>query len=130
MATSACRSRFLQKTLLVSNSAAALRGAEGSQAGLLKRVDQAGGQRGFGADDVKSILIVLGEFEQTLATSVGGMSTFSASVAVPALPGATNTRSTRGLLPIFHASACSRPPLPMTRTFMDDCSKNGGARSN
>src|SRR5204863_4627040 len=41
-----------------------------------------------------------------------------ASVAVPPLPGATNTFCTRGLAASFHASACSRPPLPMTRTFI------------
>src|SRR5215471_4592342 len=41
----------------------------------------------------------------------------SGSSAVPALPGATNTFATRGDAAIFHASACSRPPPPMTRTF-------------
>src|SRR5438552_6434709 len=39
------------------------------------------------------------------------------SRAVPALPGATYTLPTRGDCAIFHASACSRPPPPMTRTF-------------
>ena len=32
-------------------------------------------------------------------------------------PGATNTCATRGDCASFHASACSRPPPPMTRTF-------------
>src|SRR6185437_287485 len=41
----------------------------------------------------------------------------SGSAAVPALPGATNTFETRGDCAIFHASACSRPPPPTTRTF-------------
>src|SRR3954471_448124 len=40
------------------------------------------------------------------------------SVAVPPLPGATNTFCTRGLCASFHASACSRPPEPMTRSFI------------
>ena len=40
------------------------------------------------------------------------------SRAVPALPGATNTLATRGDCAIFHASACSRPPPPMTRMFI------------
>jgi len=54
------------------------------------------------------------------AKSMGWMGTFSTpgSCAVPALPGATNTLSTRGDCASFHASACSRPPLPMTRIFM------------
>ncbi|MCY1534913.1 hypothetical protein D9M68_702970 [compost metagenome] len=48
------------------------------------------------------------------------MATFShlASVAVPALPGATKTFSTRGSWATFQARACSRPPLPMMSTFM------------
>src|SRR5512134_16270 len=40
------------------------------------------------------------------------------SRAVPALPGATSTREIRGERASFHASACSRPPEPMTRSFM------------
>src|SRR4051812_12899739 len=40
------------------------------------------------------------------------------SSAVPPLPGATNTFCTRGLEASFHAIACSRPPPPMTRSFM------------
>src|SRR5512143_125421 len=39
------------------------------------------------------------------------------SLAVPALPGATSTWSTFADWASFHAIACSRPPLPMTRTF-------------
>src|SRR5206468_2686421 len=42
----------------------------------------------------------------------------ASSRAVPAFPGATYTRATRGLCAIFHASACSRPPPPTTRIFM------------
>jgi len=41
-----------------------------------------------------------------------------ASVAVPALPGATITSLTRADRASFQASACSRPPAPMTRIFM------------
>src|SRR3954463_13427311 len=40
------------------------------------------------------------------------------SSAVPALPGATKTFCTRGLCASFHASACSRPPDPMTSSFI------------
>src|SRR5271166_5748637 len=42
----------------------------------------------------------------------------SGSRAVPALPGATKTLPTRGERAIRHASACSRPPPPTTRTFI------------
>src|SRR3954468_19058781 len=50
--------------------------------------------------------------------SVCGTVVTPSSVAVPALPGATKTLKTRGLDANFHASACSRPPEPMTRIFM------------
>ena len=41
------------------------------------------------------------------------------SSAVPALPGATMTSETFSDWAHFHASACSRPPLPTTSTFID-----------
>ncbi len=50
--------------------------------------------------------------------SSAAIGTFSASRAVPAFPGATNTRSTRSLWAIFHVRACSLPPLPTISTFM------------
>src|SRR5690606_29192911 len=59
-----------------------------------------------------------------LASSIStGMSVIGAfcssfSAAVPGLPGATSTRVTLGDWASFQASACSRPPEPMTRTFM------------
>src|SRR5690606_4077830 len=52
-----------------------------------------------------------------------------ASVAVPALPGATITSDTRRDCASFQASACSRPPEPMTRTFMlDSCARAAAPR--
>ena len=52
--------------------------------------------------------------------SMTPMATFShlASSAVPGLPGATNTRSTDEDSASFHANACSRPPLPITKILM------------
>src|SRR5678815_1962359 len=59
-------------------------------------------------------------FAKASSAGISEMATFSRpfSVAVPPLPGATNTFCTRGLCASFHAIACSRPPLPMTRSFM------------
>src|SRR5690242_10440155 len=51
------------------------------------------------------------------AISVIGTLVSSASSPVPPLPGATKTFALRGLAAIFHASACSRPPEPITSTF-------------
>src|SRR6202011_5210037 len=42
----------------------------------------------------------------------------SASAAMPLLPVAQKTFETRGDCRSFHTSACSRPPLPRTRTFI------------
>ena len=55
------------------------------------------------------------------AKSVTPMATLRifASVAVPALPGAHSTSLTFGDCASFHASACSRPPLPINNTFTD-----------
>ena len=49
--------------------------------------------------------------------SLTEIATFSVSWAVPALPGAQKIRSTPDDCSNFQASACSRPPLPMTRIF-------------
>src|ERR1035441_4006257 len=54
----------------------------------------------------------------SLSISIAGMGTFSASSAMPALPGAQKSLVTRGLWAIFQASACSRPPLPIIRILM------------
>src|SRR5512147_2623163 len=54
-----------------------------------------------------------------MSSGMAPSGTFStpASFAVPPLPGATYTFCTRGLCASFHASACSRPPPPMTSSF-------------
>ena len=45
-------------------------------------------------------------------------STSRATLSMPALPGATNSRSHLGFCRIAQASACSRPPPPRIRMFM------------
>src|SRR5688500_3222112 len=52
------------------------------------------------------------------ATPATGTFSRPFSVAVPPLPGATYTTWMRGLCASFHAIACSRPPEPMTSSFM------------
>src|SRR5215470_7098787 len=51
--------------------------------------------------------------------------THSASFAIPALPGAHHSFVTSGDAAIFHAKACSRPPEPMTRIFMESAGWKG-----
>src|SRR3954454_6279645 len=55
----------------------------------------------------------------TAAWSAISIGTHSASRAIPALPGAHQSFSTSGDAAIFHARACSRPPEPSRRMFMD-----------
>src|SRR3954466_11223013 len=73
-----------------------------------------------GASGPTTVSWIFSFFANATSSSISEAATFStpASVAVPPLPGATNTFCTRGLAASFHASACSRPPLPMTRTFI------------
>ena len=54
----------------------------------------------------------------SLSKSSALMATFSPASAVPALPGAMYSFSTLSLCAIFHASACSRPPLPNNNIFI------------
>jgi hypothetical protein len=55
----------------------------------------------------------------TAPWSATSSATTSHSRAMPALPGAQKSRRTSGLDVIFHASACSRPPEPRRRMFID-----------
>ena len=50
------------------------------------------------------------------------------SPAVPALPGATNTKLTFGDCAHFHASACSLPPEPIISTFISITSLISGRK--
>ena len=54
----------------------------------------------------------------SLSNSFTPMATFSPQPVVPALPGAMYSLSTLGLWAIFHARACSRPPLPNSSMFI------------
>ena len=55
----------------------------------------------------------------TAAWSAISSATHSASRAMPALPGAHHSFVSSGDAAIFHASACSRPPEPSRRMFMN-----------
>src|SRR5437764_8431718 len=61
--------------------------------------------------------------------SLARIGTFSAISQVPPLPGAQKIRSACGDCRSFHARACSRPPLPITRILMED-STSGHCRGS
>src|SRR5258708_1222806 len=77
-----------------------------------------------GPTTVKSALMVCAKSATSTMLEVS-MGTQSAKSAIPALPGAQYTSSTRGLWRIFRRRACSRPPLPTTRTFTGGGQRGG-----
>src|ERR671916_2301173 len=62
---------------------------------------------------VRSTPTVLAKLRREIRSSAG-MSTSSATEAIPGLPGAAKISSARGLCERASTSACSRPPLPTT----------------
>ena len=94
--------------------------ARSTAARAREAVDDAGDERQLGTDDVRSTRSRARERDQRRR----GRRPRSArcapgSRAVPALPGATSTSlDARATARSFQASACSRPPLPTTRTFI------------
>ena len=63
---------------------------------------------------VRSIRLPSAKPASPAASVAPSPGTFSATSAVPALPGTANRRSTSGLWASVASSACSRPPLPTT----------------
>jgi hypothetical protein len=93
---------------------------EAAAAGGAETIDDAGHERRFRPDDRQRDVFAPRELEQAIEVGRGDRRHCARPVRarVPALPGATSTSLTRGDCLSFHASACSRPPEPMTRIFM------------
>ena len=85
---------------------------------LTKRSTIPAARASSGPTTVRSIRFSLAK-PTSAAKSLTGIATFSPISAIPAFPGAQKMRSARGDCFSFQASACSRPPLPMTRIFME-----------
>ena len=64
----------------------------------------------------------------TADPSIGSTSCRSATVAIPGLPGAAWTSETPGSRASARASACSRPPVPMTSVFTAGLRSGRGGR--
>jgi hypothetical protein len=109
--------RFLAKTLEPSISAAAALGPNTRSPASSKRSTIPAQSGASGPTTVRSMDSRVAQASSP-STSSAPMSTHSATPAMPAFPGAQNTRDARGDCAIFQASACSRPPPPTTRTFM------------
>ncbi len=108
----------LENALLASITAAL---ALGPKAGMpaSSRVSTMPRARGSsGATTTKSMAFSLAHFTMP-STSVAFTSTHWASWAMPPLPGAQNSPVTLGDCFNFQQMACSRPPEPTTKTFID-----------
>ena len=110
--------KFLEKTLLPSMIAAFFRGPkQGIPAS--SRTSTAPRTRGSsGATTAKSTALARAKARMP-GTSVAETPAHSASAAMPPLPGRAKIRSARGSSFNFLMMACSRPPPPMTRIFIE-----------
>ena len=109
--------RFLEKTLLPSSSAAAWQGPN-----IFKPFSS--NKSTIPSDNGCSGPTIVSSIEFLTAKSISEsksdteISTHCASLVIPAFPGAQYTFCTSGLCLIFQQSACSLPPLPITKTFI------------
>ena len=111
--------QFLGEDLAPLDPGRLLRRPEHLEPLAAQEVGQPRRERVFRADHDEPDLLLACRTASSLSVSVWSMATFVApSPAVPALPGAQNTFPARGDCRSFHTSACSRPPLPITRTFI------------
>ena len=107
----------LAKTLLPSSSAAWREGPNTRSPSLSNASTSPATSGASGPTTVRSIRSLRAK-SNSPAMSVAASSRFTASRAVPALPGAQKISFTRGLERSFQASACSRPPCPTIRIFI------------
>src|SRR3954447_3264983 len=112
----AWRISSLAKTLLPSSSAASRRGPKIRRPSRWKASTIPRVSGSSGPTTVRPTPSRLANWIRP-RVSFGSIETFWASSAVPALPGAQKTAWTRGDCFNFQQRACSRPPLPITRTF-------------
>ena len=110
---------FLGELLAAFEPCRELSRPEAWQARGREGIDDARDQRAFGSHDRQSRALGARERDEAGDIRRRRLPTLRhfGSSAVPALPGATITSVTRGDCASFQASACSRPPPPMTRTF-------------
>ena len=99
------------------------------EAGGVEIVDDAGRDRRIRADHDEIDRVAPCRNRSPPAWSVISSATHSASRAMPALPGAHHSLVTSGEAAIFHARACSRPPEPSRRMFMNRASAGFDASS-
>src|SRR4029079_767123 len=111
------RQRSLVKPLEPSSCAACLLGPNALMPALARSSTIPATSGVSGPTTTKSTLLVL-QKSITAGWSVISTATHSASLAMPAFPGAHQSLVSSGEAAVFHARACSRPPEPSRRMFM------------
>src|ERR1700712_3263207 len=111
------RHRFLVKAFELSSRPAALVGPNALKPAALRSSTMPAAIGASGPTTTKSTLCAL-QKSITAGWSVISSATHSASLVMPALPGAHHNLVNSGDAAIFHARACSRPPEPRRRMFM------------
>ena len=113
-----CRAmKSLAKALELSSCAAALVGPKIANPSARNASTTPLASGASGPTTVRSMALVLANCTSAALSTCVMLAVFG-SFAVPALPGATNTALTLFDCASFHAKACSRPPDPMTNTFI------------
>src|SRR3954447_7957015 len=112
------RQSSLVKLFELSSCPAALVGPNALKPAALRSSTMPAAIGASGPTTTKSTLLAL-QNAIAAAWSVMSSATHSASREMPALPGAHHNLVSNGDAAIFHASACSRPPEPRRRMFMD-----------
>ena len=108
----------LEKALLASTTAALARGPKAGMPAASRASTIPMARGSSGATMTKSMALSRAQFTMP-STSVAFTGTHRATWAMPAFPGAQYSSVTLGLWASFQQMACSRPPPPTTRTFIN-----------
>jgi hypothetical protein len=104
--------------LLPSNWAAAFEGPKTPQLGFLKGIDDAVRQRRFRADDGQVDVLGAGELDQPLPVAGRDVHVLGIQRRPRVAGRDEDAPDPPALCDNFQANACSRPPLPITSTFI------------
>ena len=107
----------LAKALLDSKVAANFEGPKMGSPSFLNASTIPSANESSGPTTVRPIFSALANSTNPLISS-DAIGTLVANAAVPGLPGAQKIAFARGESDNFQAKACSRPPLPTTKTFI------------
>src|SRR3954471_6092733 len=101
------------------SSRAGIRFGPNTQKPMVRRLSASPSTKGASGPMTISSIEFFRQKSTVARWSAGSIATIWAWSAIPGLPGAANSLPSRSDCASFQASACSRPPEPSSRTFMD-----------